>query len=439
MRLSLRARPVVLLLALAGALPGCGKDEGGGPASGGGGASPGPGSGGSAAKPNPAGGYGASAASGYGYASTLGSEADRKAGDAITKGRRFLLSKRDESTGAWSDGNVGFTALAATAITGTTAREAVKDDPTVAKALDFLKAAQKEDGSIASNPSFVNYETSAAVLAFATAKLPAYAQTQVKARDFLASSQVAGDEGGASYGGFPYQSKRDPDRPTDLSNLQFAATALHEADLAKDHEVWKRMRVYLDRVQNLSESNTFRTTTKEGQTVVSGDDGGGFYAPGVSMADLVKRADGSFEPKSYGSMTYALLKCLLFAGVPVTDRRVGAAVAWLERNYTVDRNPGRENAEDPEKAGREGYYYYLLTMARAAAEYERATGKPWRPKDASGVEHEWRKDLAGKLASLQREDGSWVNEGADRWEEGDPVLVTSYALQTLALAQGRLP
>jgi squalene-hopene/tetraprenyl-beta-curcumene cyclase len=136
-------------------------------------------------------------------------------------------------------------------------------------------------------------------------------------------------------------------------------------------------------------------------------------------------------------MNYALVKCLLFAGVKTDDPRVQAAIAWLERHFTVERNPVREH--DGEKAGREGYYYYLLTMARAAAEYEKATAKPWKPKDASGKEHDWRKELADRLATIQRDDGSWVNEGADRWEEGDPVLVTAYALQTLALCQGRLP
>jgi squalene-hopene/tetraprenyl-beta-curcumene cyclase len=390
----------------------------------------------------PAGGYGAGgyAPGGYGYAAALGDDVDRQVGNAVTKGRKWLLGKRDAGSGSWGpEGvgpNVGYTALAAVGIAGTTARDAVKSDPIVLAALDFLLAAQKEDGSISSNPQFTNYETSSAVLAFTTAKVAKYASAQAKARDFLAASQVAGDPNDPSYGGFPYQSKRDPTRPTDLSNLQWGLTALHDAELPKDSPVWKRSEQYLARVQNHSETNTYRAKTKEGE-VVSGNDGGGFYAPGVSMAQLVKRPDGSFEARSYGSMTYALLKCLLFAGVKADDERVKAAVAWLERNFTVDRNPGREH--ENEKAGREGYYYYLLTMARAASEYEKATGKAWKPKDAAGKEHEWRKELGAKVASLQRADGSWVNEGADRWEEGDPVLVTSYALQTLALCQGRLP
>jgi squalene-hopene/tetraprenyl-beta-curcumene cyclase len=197
------------------------------------------------------------------------------------------------------------------------------------------------------------------------------------------------------------------------------------------------MLVYLSRVQNRSETNKF-TVTKEGREIVSGNDGGAVYAPGFSMAGEAKRPDGKFEPRSYGSVTYALLKCLLFSGVKVDDPRVQAAVGWLERNYTVDRNPGRESADDPAKAGQEGFYYYLLTMSRAAAEYEKATGREWKPKDLSGQTHEWRKEVAGKLASLQKSDGSWKND-VDRWEEADPVIVTGYALQTLAICQGRLP
>ncbi|MCH7925963.1 MAG: hypothetical protein IIC51_10560 [Planctomycetes bacterium] len=37
------------------------------------------------------------------------------------------------------------------------------------------------------------------------------------------------------------------------------------------------------------------------------------------------------------------------------------------------------------------------------------------------------------LVSLQRDDGSWVND-ADRWYEGNPQLVTAYALLALQTA-----
>ena len=47
-----------------------------------------------------------------------------------------------------------------------------------------------------------------------------------------------------------------------------------------------------------------------------------------------------------------------------------------------------------------------------------------------GVPHPWRNELANKLLSLQRPDGSWYND-ADRWFESNPYLVTAYAVLTL--------
>ncbi len=58
----------------------------------------------------------------------------------------------------------------------------------------WLAAKQKEDGAIFDNPAFVNYMTSAAVGAFAAAKVPAFRNVQAKGMDFLAESQIAGDE-----------------------------------------------------------------------------------------------------------------------------------------------------------------------------------------------------------------------------------------------------
>ena len=50
-------------------------------------------------------------------------------------------------------------------------------------------------------------------------------------------------------------------------------------------------------------------------------------------------------------------------------------------------------------------------------------------KDA-GAPRNWRDDLCDALLSSQRADGSWVN-AADRWQEGQPDLVTAYALLAL--------
>jgi squalene-hopene/tetraprenyl-beta-curcumene cyclase len=41
-----------------------------------------------------------------------------------------------------------------------------------------------------------------------------------------------------------------------------------------------------------------------------------------------------------------------------------------------------------------------------------------------------------QLVNLQKGDGSWINDKG-RWQENDPVLVTSYALMVLDVTMAR--
>ena len=221
--------------------------------------------------------------------------------------------------------------------------------------------------------------------------------------------------GGIGYGG----SQR-----TDLSNTQFAFEALNAAGLPKDHESYKKSLIFLSRSQNYSETNTY-TVEVDGISYVSGNDGGGAYYPGNSMAGYLDLPNGQKVPRSYGSMSYALLRGYLFAGLPQEDPRLKAVVSWIQKNYTVHENPGFDRREDL-TAGMQGYFYYLLTMAKALDALGIET-----VKTPDGVEHNWRQELRDKLLSLQKPDGSWVNEFSERWWEGDPVLATSYGLTIL--------
>src|SRR6202008_4158676 len=89
--------------------------------------------------------------------------------------------------------------------------------------------------------------------------------------------------------------------------------------LEKDHEAYKRALVFLSRCQNRSESNTMQYDGGSGSVIVAGDDGGATYGPGDSKAGTVELANGKKIGRSYGSMTYALLKSFIFAGVPKDD------------------------------------------------------------------------------------------------------------------------
>jgi len=54
--------------------------------------------------------------------------------------------------------------------------------------------------------------------------------------------------------------------------------------------------------------------------------------------------------------------------------------------------------------------------------------------DVEGKEHDWRRELVAALAKRQAENGSWSNP-SDSFMEGDPNIVTSYALLALASAR----
>ena len=362
----------------------------------------------------------------------------RKAGEA---GRAFLLTQQDEK-GAFGDaamkipGNVAFSAMAVSGLVGTTAPTQVESDAAIRKGLEFIVGFQQEDGAIFDNPKWANYCTSACVSALAAAKVGDFRKVQSKAGAYLASSQITGDPKDMSYGGFPYKSEQS----ADASNALMATNALEADGLAKDSEVRARVGTFVSKLQNRSESNQGERVIEvdgEKRIVVAGEDGGGFYRPDESKAGMVKRSDGKWELRSYGSMTYAVLKLMLFAGVPADDPRVKGLVNWIATNWTVERNPGFEGSDDPDKLGQQGMFYYLYTATRALAAYEEAAGRPLIVKSSDGRSHNWRAAIAEELLKRQGDDGSWRNEVVDRWEEGSKTLCTGFALQTLAYLTGR--
>jgi squalene-hopene/tetraprenyl-beta-curcumene cyclase len=220
------------------------------------------------------------------------------------------------------------------------------------------------------------------------------------------------------------------DERPDLSNLQMALEALHTAGTPPSDPAFQKALVFLQRCQNRSESNDLAVVS-EGKTYTSGNDGGAGYAPAESKAGFVTLPDGRQVPRSYGSMSYALLKGYLFAGLAQDDARVQAVWKWLRENYTLDVNPGFPASDDP-TTSYQGLFYYFYTMAKALDLFGEAD-----IVDAAGSAHDWRAELCARLVAMQRPDGSWVNENAARWFEGNPVLATSYAMLTLGTARPR--
>ncbi|MDP6850550.1 MAG: terpene cyclase/mutase family protein [Planctomycetota bacterium] len=344
---------------------------------------------------------------------------------AQKKGNQFLLESRGES-GLWEifgHPEPGISALAARALLASDSQEVQN---AAYQTLDFLKTLQKEDGSIHGGRLPV-YVTSVAMMALAAGERAQDQDALGHAANFLRATQS--DEGESYsendryYGGIGYGGDLRPD----LSNLQYALQALHDSGATSEDPAFQRALVFLQRSQNRSESNP-KTYKKigTGEEVRAGNDGGATYMPGDSPAGYVRLDDGSLVARSYGSMTYALLKCYIFAGLQPEDPRVEAVVQWLGHHWTLEVNPGFDTLRDP-RAGFQGLYYYYLSLAEAlsAAKLETIEG-------SDGQSHNWRAELQTQLLKFQNEDGSWVNDQAERWWEGNPVLCTAYALSALA-------
>ncbi|HTM55991.1 MAG TPA: prenyltransferase/squalene oxidase repeat-containing protein [Pirellulales bacterium] len=331
------------------------------------------------------------------------------AGNAV----EYFRTKGQAADGSFSaEASPAITALVTTAILRTGRSP---DDPLVAKSLKYLEGLVHPDGGIyVENSRHQNYETCIALQCFSAANqdkrydtLLKNAETFVKNLQWDAGEQL--DSSSANYGGAGYGSSKRPD----LSNTSFLMDALKSVGRGPEDEAVQKALVFISRCQNLE--SKYNTTAFAGKN----PDGGFYYTvsgEGASMAG--KTPEGGL--RSYGSMTYAGLKSMIYAGVGPNDPRVKAATRWIAQHYSLDENPGLGNA---------GLYYYYETYAKAME----ATGTDIFV-DAAGVKHDWRAELISALAKRQRPDGSWVNEN-NRWLEGDPNLVTGYAL--LALTHAR--
>jgi len=347
---------------------------------------------------------------------------------AIDRGLNFLHSKFDLEAGAWTvEGkpNPGVTALIVQAFALSPRKYTAADGPFMEKSLQYLVSLARPDGSI-QNGQLANYQTSAAVQALVAAGGDKYEAVIEHGRKFLLNIQLDSDEGFSEehkfFGGAGYGDDRRPD----MSNMSLWTDGLLAAGEKPGSAAFQRALKFLERCQNDSETNPGRQKV-DGKVVVSGNDGGGIYSPGDSKAGYDDLGDGTFVARSYGSMTYALLKCYMAAELDPNDPRVKKAIGWISRNFTLDENPGFDKSKKP-KAGLQGLYYYYYTMAKALERYGKDT-----VRDANGRDRNWREELARKLLSLQQADGSWVNRESPRWWEGKPVLATPFAVLALEI------
>jgi len=328
---------------------------------------------------------------------------------AVQKAIDFLRKNQAADGSFTAATGPAVTALVTTAVleSGRTA-----DDPVVAKALKFLEGFIQPDGGVYQPKSqHRNYETCIAIQCLAAANRDGRYDKQLKAADHFVKG-LQWDEGeqrsidDPNYGGAGYGRSERPD----LSNTSFLIDALKAAGNSPQDEAMQRALIFVSRCQNLeSPHNTTKFAAKN-------PDGGFYYTPaagGTSQAGATP--EGGL--RSYGSMTYAGLKSMIFAGVNSDDPRVKAAFNWIQQHYSLDENPGMADA---------GLYYYYNTFGKALEAM-----KIDQFIDSKGNKHDWRAELRDAVIKRQQADGSWLNKNA-RWMEGDPNLVTGYALLTLS-------
>ncbi|XZE45846.1 prenyltransferase/squalene oxidase repeat-containing protein [Pirellulaceae bacterium SH467] len=337
--------------------------------------------------------------------------ADREAVRAkmVTQGIEYLRKAQSEDGSYSSKSGPGITGLVLSSLAASGLKEG---DETVDKCVKYLLSTRRDNGGLfAEGSKHANYETCLALSAFSRLNVDGkYEKLIADAQAFLKKEQWDETEGLESsdvrFGGAGYGSKSRPD----LSNTAFLIEALRESGVAEDDPAIQRALAFVSRCQNLESPNNNTPFASKS------NDGGFYYTPANGGESMAGVEDGTGALRSYGSMSYAGLKSMIFAGVNKEDVRVKAVKSFLTKNYTVSSNPGM---------GETGLYYYLQTMAKALNAvgddtFEAADG----PKD-------WKTDLVKQLEKTQRPDGSWVNESV-RWMEGDPNLVTGYSLLTLS-------
>lgn len=355
---------------------------------------------------------------------------------ALQRSDAWLLSHQ-QADGHWS--NNQFPALTALPLWALIA-SGNNNQVAINKAVTFILSCVHTNGAIYVEPAekrkgggLPNYNTAICMIALHAVGDPDLTPTILKARTFLAKSQLHDDS--VFSGGMGY----DPETGrsyTDLSNSYIAYEAMKLTEDAEDFRPsgetkadldWKAATAFLERVQNDSAVNKLTWVTTD-----PSETGGFVYHPEQTRAGTVTDKNGVIRFRCMPGMTYAGLLSYIYADVDRSDPRVKAAAFWARNHWDL------QNAcRDPEKINtpkaKEGLYYMYNVMSKGLSAY----GTDVFTTD-SGHTFNWRQDYIENLLSLQKIDpdtgqGYWINSDSRYWE-GDAVLVTSYAVIGLSYA-----
>ncbi|MGI6495700.1 MAG: prenyltransferase/squalene oxidase repeat-containing protein [Kiritimatiellia bacterium] len=371
-----------------------------------------------------------------GAAAPAGQATGEQALALINAGLDWLKANQSED-GSWSDPN--YPGLSALALWAMARSDRADLEEARAKAAAYIVRYVRSDGSIykpatggRGTGGLSTYNTAICMTALHAYDKVRFQAEILKAREFIASSQLEGDSS-VGGGGFGYDKPTEGGRPqrADMSNTGLALMSMRLTQDVEDNRPVESAKADVDWASALAFVESMQISSADHPEA----DGGFGYEmqgerrgppPAGERKDPPEEAPPGTAKKreslrTFGSMTYAGIESMIYAQVDRTDPRVRSAIAWAGRNWTVEENPGQ---------GIRGLYYYYVIMAKALA----LMGEEGLVAE-DGTPIDWRGDLVAQLAKTRDEEGFWANEDNTFWES-DPSLVTAYAVLCLQSALG---
>ncbi len=261
--------------------------------------------------------------------------------DSIEGGVEFLR-KQQSARGSWKEYpgyEPGTTALCALALL-TSGLD--KEDPTVAKALEYLRGFSPTKQNL-------TYPISLQTMVFCLADPDEY-QSEIEANvAWLVERQMKTSN--EHRGGWSYIGSNQSAERSDNSNSQFALLALFEAELAGvtvDESVWLSAEDYWLRMQNDDGSWGYRSSALNAEGFPSGYGTGSMTCAGISALAICSGVREAARARIEGERA--------FCCQDVDDEiamRISRGLNWLGKHFSARTNPGRA-------AGSESYFYYYL-------------------------------------------------------------------------------
>jgi squalene-hopene/tetraprenyl-beta-curcumene cyclase len=349
-------------------------------------------------------------------------DVEKKALETVRKGVAWLMQQQKEN-GSWS--NTNFPAMTALGLWAVSRSDHPDRAAVCAKAASFIEGFVQDDGGIykiatggRGSGGLATYNTALCMTALHSYDRRKYAPVILKAREFVAGSQLQGDSD--DKGGFGYEhASQNKKKRGDLSNSGWALMSMRITQDVEDLRPEGSKQVDVDWDAALKYMAKLQNSDKDDEEHFGGF---GYERRGFIGGLFTRKKDGVVKLRGYGSMTYAGLEAMIYAQVDRNDPRVQSAVKWATRHWSVDENPGM---------GNNGLFYYLNVMSKALSLYGDG-----QLTDESGDPISWKQQLVEKMADIQKPDGSWVNK-SNRFWEGDPVLVTAYSILSLEYILGQ--